>query len=258
MENSWLEEWVLYHLSIGVEHIVLYNDDEETQVSDRILKPYVERGIVENIHVPGLFGQVIREDAYCRQNDAYRDMIKNAVGQTHWLAILDLDEFVLPRQHDDVRELLDEFEEHSGLGINWSIYGANGYLKRPPTQINHLVRRAETSWSPNRFIKSIVRPGRVEMDQAHHTHFFPMRKGETVNENHEPVTWISHDISTEKIRINHYVIRSWQDFWEVKTKRPRFGDNPPCDESYYDFHDRNEVFDDEISRRFGKCLIGST
>ena len=251
-ENSWLEEWIQYHLAIGVEHIILYNDDLDTRVSDRILLPYVERGLVENRHIADR-SEVIRRETCWSQEDTYRDMIQNAVGQTEWLAILDLDELLLPRQTDDLRELLTEYEEHSGLAVNWAIYGSGGHIKRPPSQIRHFLNRSETHWDRNQFVKSIVRPSRVLMNEPHLTHFFPTKNGETVNENHEPVHGMTHDISTEKIRINHYVLRSWQDFWEVKAMRPRPG-NGPCDQEYFDLHDRNEVFDDEIARRFGHIL----
>jgi len=251
-ENSWLDEWIQYHLAVGVEHFILYNDDVDTRVSDRILKPYVERGLVENIHTHN-YPDIIRADLAVRQDDSYRDMIKNSINQTRWLAIVDLDEFVLPRRWDDVRAALEEYEEHNGLAINWANYGSSGQIKRPPTQINHFRHRSETNWGPNAYVKSILKPDRVLLDAPRHTHFSPTRDGITVNENYEQVTGMSHAVSTEKIRINHYVIRSWQDYWEVKASRPRFTGQPFCD-GYFEDHDRNEVFDDEISRRFGHVV----
>ncbi len=50
-ENSWLDEWIHYHMGIGVERFYLYNHDLDPKVSDRILLPYVSMGIVDNIHV---------------------------------------------------------------------------------------------------------------------------------------------------------------------------------------------------------------
>jgi hypothetical protein len=252
-ENSWLEEWVRYHHALVVEHFVLYNDDIDTHVSDRILKPYIDQGFVENIHVRKC-PHLIRKDGRLHQDNAYREMIGNVIGTTQWLAIVDLDELILPRQCDDIRKTLEEFEEHNGLAINWSMFGTSGYIKRPPTQINHLLHRSETNWASNHYVKSIVKPDRVLLEAQRFTHFLPTRDGVTVNENHEPVTGMRHGNSMEKIRINHYVVRSWQDFWEVKTRRPRLGPVPPCDAAYFEQHDRNEVFDDEISRRFGKTI----
>jgi hypothetical protein len=252
-ENSWLDEWIRYHRAIGVEHFLLCNDDDDPRVSDRILQPYIDQGFAENIHVRDLFG-IVREDRFWRQKDVYREMIRRSIGQTTWLAIIDLDELILPRSCDDLRELLKDYEDHAGLAMNWCIYGSSGHVKRPPTQINHLHHHSEQSWEPNQYIKSIVRPERVVLDKIYEVHHFPTEGGDTVNENHEPVHWMKHNISTEKIRVNHYVLRSWQDFWEVKASRPRFSGLGSFDEEYFHYHDRNEVFDDEISRRFGQVL----
>jgi hypothetical protein len=253
MENSWLDEWIRYHLAVGVEHFVLYNDDEDTRVSDRILQPYVDQGLVENIHIRECSGTIRTTNQFC-QDDCYRNLITNAVNKTRWLAIVDLDELILPRRWDDIRTALEEYEEYSGLAINWAIYGSSGYIKRPPTQINHLLHRSETNWQANRFVKSIIKPDRVLLNAPRYAHFIPTRDGSTVNENHEPIAGMRHAVSTEKIRINHYVVRSWQDFWEVKAQRPRRFYTPPCDEVYFERHDRNEVFDDEISHRFGHVV----
>lgn len=255
MENSWLEEWIRYHLAVGVEHFVLYNDDEDTHVSDRLLKPYVDQGLVEHIHIHES-PDMLRHNHKVQQDEAYRDLIRNSVNKTHWLALIDLDEFILPRCWNDVRTALEDYEEHSGLAINWTIYGSSGHVKRPPSQINHFLHRSETNWQPNHFVKSIVKPDCVFIDAPRHTHFSPTNVGITVNENHEPVSGTCHTISTEKIRLNHYVVRSWQDFWEVKARRPRFY-GATCDEGYFEYHDRNEVFDDEISRRFGHVVHDS-
>jgi len=253
MENSWLDEWIQYHRALGVEHFYLFNHDEDSRVSDRILKPYIEQGLVDNIHVRDLLS--VRETAQRGQMNAiYHEIIKAAQHHTQWLALIDLDEFIFPRQKDDLRELLVDYEEHAGLAVNWQMFGTSGYVKRPPTQINHLLYRAETKWKSNHYFKSIIKPDLVVLESIYDVHHFPCRTGETVNESHKPVTGLRCDISVNTIQLNHYVLRSWQDFWEVKAVRPRYNGAGPCNEEYFESHDRNEVFDDEISRRFGHVI----
>ncbi|MCL2347900.1 MAG: glycosyltransferase family 92 protein [Planctomycetaceae bacterium] len=252
-ENSWLEEWIRYHKTVGVEHFYLFNDDPDTCVSDKILEPYLKQGLVENIHVSELTGlDTLSGNDWVKR--IYGVMFETASGNTRWLAMTDLDEFILPKKQDDLRELLAGYEEHCGLAMNWQIFGTNGYVKRPPTQTCHLLHRAETHWQPNRFFKSIVKPDLVIHEMIYDSHHFPCTTGRTVNENHEPVAGVTHEISTEIIQLNHYTLRSWQDFWEVKATRPRYNGAAPCDEQYFDFHDRNEVFDDEIKKRFGNLV----
>jgi len=253
MENSWLDEWIQYHHSLGVEYFYLVCHDSDTRVPDRILRPYIEKGMVNLQYVKDMGGVDHSPSAWV-QCEVYKKVIHYATEKTQWLALIDLDEFLLPRQSDDLRVFLQDYEKESSLVVNWNIFGTNGYIKRPETQINHLFHRAETYWQRNRFIKSIVRPERVICKEISDVHYFPVLSGYSVDENYRPIRTMWNDITTEKIRINHYVLRSWQDFWEVKSQRSRSTHSSKCDLQYFEEHDRNEVFDDEISRRFGHFI----
>jgi hypothetical protein len=252
-ENSWLDEWIQYHRAIGVEYFYLFNDDEDTHVSDRILQPYVEQGFVENISLEEIkeISSVARQ---WRQLKTYEYAFQYTAGKTRWLATIDLDEFMLPKQYDDLRELLVHYETHSALAMNWQIFGTNGYIKRPPTQINHLLYRAEENLWSNHYFKSIVQPERVLLEKLYDVHHFPCRDGETVNGNHKSVSGLRCDVTTNVIQLNHYCLRSWQDFWEVKFHRDRFNYAGAFKPDYFERHDRNEIFDDDISRRFGHII----
>ena len=240
-ENHWLKEWLDYHLTVGVEHFYLYNNDDDPTESDRILKPYVEQGLVDNIHAPGAVLQVP-----CMGN-----AIRDFHAATHWLAFIDLDEFILPRRSDDIREVLQNYEFYSGLAIHWTIFGSNGHIKRPPNQIDHFLRRAEESFDVNRHIKSIVRPSLVIPETVNHPHFMGYRSGYAVNEVYRIVDSPFDDYCGNVIRLNHYRVRSRQDMEEVKIPRKRSDCFLEIEENYFENYDRNDVYDDEISRRFG-------
>lgn len=252
-ENSWLDEWIRFHAAVGVEHFYLYNHDLDSRISDKILEPYVQSGLVENIHISEmkyLKGIPQRQ----RMNEIYRTIIGDAAGKTVWLGMIDLDEFILPRRCDDLREVMKSFEDYSGLAINWTSFGTSGQIRRPPTQINHLLHRGPQDWEWNGYVKSIIRPDQVALQDIYDVHHFPCHDGVTVNENYEKVTWMQHGISTETIRINHYLLRSWQDYWEVKATRPRYNGAEECNEDYFRRYDRNEIYDNEISKRFGDVI----
>jgi hypothetical protein len=252
-ENSWLDEWIQYHLSVGVEGFYLVCHDRDTHVADRILQPYIERGLVDLQYVRDMTDLDQSPTAWV-QLEVYKRIIRHVTGKTRWVAMIDLDEFLLPRLCDDVRQFLEDYEEEGAIAVNWQIFGTSGHIKRPPTQIKHLLYRADTNWDRNRFVKSIVRPDRVVSEKIPDVHWFPIKDGNTVNEKREIVPSMWHEIATEKIRLNHYLIRSWQDFWEVKCQRARSVRAVRCDEQYFDFHNRNDVYDDEISRRFGHVI----
>jgi len=264
-ENAWLDEWIQYHHAVGVEHFYMVSDDVTpfVKVSDRILQPYVDRGLVTLVHVNEM-GDAISGNRAALQDDVYKEIIKRAVGKTRWLGIIDLDELLLPRSCDDLREFLREFEEYSGLAVHVQLFGTSGYIKRPPTLINHLLRRAETMFGCNGWLKCIIKPDKTNTDVHWYLtlHHPPMTEGAIVKENHVPVHGgYCGNITTEKIALNHYALRSWQDYCETKEYRNQFGlTMNDYGMDYFLRHDRNEVFDDEISRRFGhvmNCYCGA-
>jgi hypothetical protein len=257
-ENSWLEEWIQYHIGVGVEHFWLFNHDDNPIVSNRILKPYIENKIIEMISIAehDELRQIVQADI---QTFVLKEAIQQALKKTYWLALIDLDEFLLPRQKDDLRFVLQEYEEFSSLVVNWRIFGSSGFIKRPPTQINHLFQRAKKENWFNKYVKSIVRPETINLDliakyaNISLPHMFIPHIGNPVNEQFEPITNIGfrQNFHDEKLVINHYALRSFQDFWEVKVLRGRFYDLQFCTQKYWDNYNRNEIFDDEISNRFG-------
>jgi hypothetical protein len=254
MENPWLDEWIRYHAAVGVEKFYLVCHDTDTRVPDKILQPYILQGLVELRYVRDMPDLNQSPTAWV-QRDVYRKIIRHVAGQTRWIAMIDLDEFLLPKHYDDVREVLAEYEECPGLAVNWQVFGTNNHVKRPATQINHLLHRAETDWERNRTIKSIVRPDQVIIKEIPNTHYCHMKHGHIMTSNHSPVSWYqTSDVATDKIQLNHYMLRSWQDFWEVKAQRARNIHAQKCDEHFFNCHDRNEVFDDEISKRFGRII----
>lgn len=262
-ENSWIEEWIRYYMGIGVEHFYLYNHDTDSKVSDRILEPYVSLGIVENIHVADSsvlqsLGKALMQPA------AMQDAFRRAVGKSHWLAVVDLDEFILPKQSDHLPDVLKEYEEYSGLVAHWQQFGTSGFIKRPATQINHLLHRAPSSHWTGRQFKSIMKPECVDIrnilqntKRQFTPHIYPILTGKTVNELHREIQYdaILQPSTGEKIVVNHYILRSYQDYWEVKHPRGRFNGMHDFPDHYWEENDLNDVYDDEISKRFGHFIV---
>ena len=85
-------------------------------------------------------------------------------------------------------------------------------------------------------------------------HAFSYHTGHAVNEKYHPADSPFHDYSGEAIRINHYILRSVRDYWDVKVTRGLATWSYDREQDFFD-HDRNEVFDDEISEKFGDEIL---
>lgn len=244
-EWPWLIEWLRYHLFLGVDHFYLYANEqgEDFERSCSALAPWVARGVVTLIQAPGRGKQL----------SSFNDAVRRARKHTRYLALIDLDEFLLPLQSDSLIDTLDEIDDFDTLAVNWACFGSGGLLTRPASQIDGFLWRAPDDFSVNWHVKLIVRPEKAStFHTPHHC------DAHTRDETGRTVVGPFNNLVPEKLRINHYVVRSHEDFWKVKAVRGR-PDNPNNDRNaeFFRMHDRNDVFDDEISRRFSAKVKAS-
>jgi hypothetical protein len=211
-EARWLKEWVEYHLLIGVQHFYLYNNFSRDNYED-VLQSYLERGTVELIEWPYVGGKTF--DA--PQCHAYRDALSRAQNTVKWLAIIDVDEFLVPVKDDDLTAVLAAFEPDSAIGgvcIAWVYFGTS-YVPRIPLDklmIETLVLNGDGIETPGPFpwdqgtFKSIVRTDRTKSFESPHVAVY--------NAGHSHVP-LFHDL----IQINHYWTKDDAFFNEVKIPR---------------------------------------
>ena len=111
-EAVYLDEWIKYHRMVGVEHFLLYNDASEDDWQ-KVLNPYIAEGVVEVISWPSQS----RKHFIGNQISAYQDALKKLNGVSEWLALIDLDEFLLPAQERTVTDCLKKhFSQTTFLG----------------------------------------------------------------------------------------------------------------------------------------------
>ncbi|MGB3514483.1 MAG: glycosyltransferase family 92 protein, partial [Microcoleaceae cyanobacterium] len=239
-EGPYLAEWLEFHKIVGVERFYLYNNNS-TDNTLEILRPYIEKG------------EVILTDwptEYEQQNRAYRNCLKKFKKESEWIAFIDLDEFIFPTQKDDLREILEDYQDYPALGVNWLIFGTSGHINKPEgLQIENFTKRAENEWKANLNFKSIVRSeSTIDCNSPHH--FVYREKGVAINENYEELLGkISHLHSVEKIRINHYFTRSLEEA-KSKIRRGNATGNAKSKRKFSSIkvNDRNEVEDLTIQR----------
>ena len=211
-EARWLKEWLEYHLLTGVQHFYLYNNLSKDNYID-VLRPYIDRGDVELIEWPYVSRRTY-DDAQC---DAYHDALSRARNTVKWLAIIDVDEFLVPTKANELTSVLVSFESDStvgGLGVAWVCFGTSYVLKIPSDKlmIETLVlsgggidTHESFPWDQGTF-KSIVRPDRTESFE--NPHLASYKSGQF----HVPVY---HDL----IQINHYWTKDEAFFKQVKLPR---------------------------------------
>lgn len=241
-EGPYLKEWLDYHILVGVDKFYLY-DNESTDNTTEILKPYIKRGIVDYTYYPGK----------AQQMNAYHDSLNKHYNETKWMAIIDLDEFIVVTEHENIPEYLNTLPQNfAQLTIGWVQYGSSGHKTKPDGLLmENYKRHAEKSWG----IKSIVNP-RLVIDLTNpHSHIVA---GFTIDENGKKLGRIIQDenrnITTNKIRCNHYVTKSFEEY----VARMNQGSATTQKSTEYrsiekfNWYDRNEVYDDIMDKYIEK------
>lgn len=215
-EARFLKEWIEYHKIVGAQHFYLYNNESNDNYLE-VLQDYIEDNTVElmNWEEPN-FQRSGQKLAYMHAINRTREAVK-------WLAIIDIDEYLVPKNHDTVTEWLHQYEREGigGIGINWQMFGTSFVSKINSNQLltEQLTLKALESHSENIHIKSILRPKYVV--EPPHVHHFEYCEGYVqVNPNFEPFKGpFSPYISTDKIQINHYWTKDEAFLYETKIPR---------------------------------------
>ena len=233
-EGPYIKEWLDYHILVGVNKFYLY-DNESTDNTTEILKPYIERGIVDYTYFPGR----------AKQRPAYYDAIERHADATRWMALIDLDEFLVPVHHKTLPEFLHTLPRFSQLIVSWVDYGSNGHETKPDgLVIENYTKHARDNWG----IKSIINPRLITFLGNPHYNYVA---GPTIDENGKRIGKLNQEknpTTINKIRCNHYITKSHAEYMarcnlgdagsgaKVKT----FGRDP---ETNFRRFNKNDVYD---------------
>jgi hypothetical protein len=214
-EARWMPEWIEYHRMLGVEHFYLY-DHLSSDHPEVVLADYIKDGIVTLQRIDEDVGGNFMHLAI----KTYNEVVAAARGQSTWLALLDVDEFINPKHTTSLPVLLKDFEKYGGLTMNWQMFGTGGVAEVLPdqTMIELLQLRGLRTLGHNQHVKSIVQPLKVTQVVLHFAYY--TEGFHAVNSEHEQVDGpFDPRIRVDKIQLNHYFCRDQKFLREVKIPR---------------------------------------
>lgn len=219
-EAPYLKEWIEFHRLMGVEHFYLCSHCS-TDNYQRVLQPYIDRGIVELTTWNDNPYPDHGEFCYGIQPSWYNEVLDKSRGVSQWVAFLDSDEFLCPVEKKSVAEFLKDYEEFGGVSVNWLFFGTSGVdkLSSKKLMIEQLTRCADYNLETHTFIKPIVQPiYATKCPVAHFIGFLPNYYA--VNPNKDRLTTPGRSVIVlDKLRVNHYWTRDEDYFYKVKCAR---------------------------------------
>lgn len=230
-EGPYFKEWIDWHLSRGVERFYIY-DNGSTDSTRKVLQPYIASGTVVYTPFPG----------HRMQLAAYDDCLLRHRLEARWIAFIDLDEFIVPVADASIPAFLSRFESFPAVEINWLVYGSSGQREKSGRPVMERFRRHSLPGHPlNRHVKSIVDPRRVfNMIGCHEA---ARIDGLAADSHGNLITrnFREREPQQDVIRINHYAVRSFQEFVEKQARGRASGTRRTVEREYFDRYDLNDI-----------------
>ena len=208
-EGPYLREWLEYHFLIGVQRIYVYDNGSADDTPD-VLAPYIADGRVIYTAAPGQLMMF----------PCYADALYHGREEARWLGFIDVDEFVVPHECDDLRDFLRDYEAYPAVGINWVVFDSSGHEHRPQTYgalvtANYTHARRDYQYNGTQSyltIKSFVNP--MEVLGMPSAHFGAYRDGRrAVSETFEEISGVFSRVnSCRRAQINHYYTKSADEY----------------------------------------------
>lgn len=216
-EDNYIEEWVNYHKKLGFDSIFIYENDWDC-------------GIV-NSHV-----FKIKCNGSKQQIPSYNQFIINYKSEYDWAAFLDVDEFLVLKKHNNVKDFILDYANEDAIGVNWVFFGDNGL--NDENDFGVLNRFTKRQIGPNQHIKSIVKLKNTNNMYVHN------HSGKCVDTNLKRIdnSPFNVDGPLDVAQINHYFVKTKNEFIK-KINRGRADTGTYRNINEFDEHNFNDVED---------------
>lgn len=244
-EAPYVLEWVAFHLAVGFDEIVIYDNDSTDDLA----------GLFRQTRWPVRIVPWPTQAGRSPQGAAYDHFVESRRRTGDWVAFLDLDEFLNLKTHGSIRAFLLDYKGFDAIGFNWRMFGSAFQAKASDgLVIDRFQRAARLDYDINRHIKTIARCSQIVEAGVHSPALRPGAR--FVSPDRTPRTggcnaWQTH-LDHSIAQINHYFTKTAEEF-ERKRSRGR-ADLPPespdriRSEDEFRAYDRNEDVDTSILR----------
>ncbi len=197
-EADYLEEWLAYHIALGVDHFLIY-DNGSTDETPGLLERFINHGLVTCIDWPMRAGQL----------SAYNHSLRMFGTTSRWMAFYDPDEFLVPLVDDDIPTFLERFRDKATVRIPRLEFGYSGH-RRPPGALTieayaQVANVLDLDLDMPPRVKSIVQPAAVSAVGVH------LAFAADLPEPGQPTETAEVEVRG-LAQLNHYYTRSFEEF----------------------------------------------
>ncbi|KAG4097231.1 hypothetical protein H8356DRAFT_426419 [Neocallimastix lanati (nom. inval.)] len=272
-ENLYIREWVEWYKNLGVNKIVLYDNNKvDGEKFEDVINDYIINGFVKVINRRGIvktnkeIGPKEIKEKKSVQAESYHDCYYNNYKNNDWIFFFDIDEFLsIESKYNDIYEFLNDFNKYDGIRVQWRVYGDNGYLHYENKTVNERFGSRKNSQYSTR-VKTIIKCKEYKKDLIINASGLLNRELTFVNLKKKRVKNYLNDKEAYfdlPVYLNHFITKSTEEYIKRKYKKPdaSFGLNKEINFSinfikgqYFKYNNRTkekeEMFNSLINEKF--------
>ena len=225
-EHEYLDEWIKYHLNLGINHIFIFEDIDSISHKN-IVNKYIDRVSLNSI------SEILNDNDLLKASELKRTKKKSIhhiyvkkgleyiKSQSYdWCFVIDCDEFIT-LENSGLDKTLSLYKDYEAIVLQWKLYGASGLISKPNYRNSGVVdiyTKEFTGYIPEK--RYALCKTCYNMKAYRESHFW---------NSHQPsdiCNWCRTDFSKERdipvyanIFIRHYITKSWEEYvWKLNER----------------------------------------
>ncbi|WP_286144695.1 glycosyltransferase family 2 protein [Bacteroides caecimuris] len=197
-ENKYLKEWIDWYVSLGFDHIFIYDNGTKEDVNDII--QVFDDDVKNKIMV------ISWKDKYNNiQQDAYNHFLENGGKQCRWCLFADSDEFLrFNNDTENVNAFLKNYENYTEVWGYLEEYNANGQEIYEDKPVRERFTQKFDEYELY-YWKNFIQVNRIDCFQRHYAYYNEDKGRCYRNEKYNKDLFV----------IEHYYTKSWEE-WKEK------------------------------------------
>jgi len=193
-----IEEWCYYHLKLGFDNIYVYQNNWICDITN----PKVHIIDFPIVHEPKRSPPQMR---------AYNSFLRENRNTYDWVGFIDVDEYIVLKQHHHIKEFIAEFDNPYGIGINEVYFGSDGQLTIDKNNQYSLINRFFLRSKMDSRVKCIINTAaKSSMAMPHKPN------SQLLDTNYQYFNSANHPNGSINIaQINHYYHKSLEEWRQI-------------------------------------------
>ena len=228
-EHEYLDEWIKYHLDLGVNHIFIFEDidsDSHKEICDKygdMVSLNSVTDILDEVDVK----TVIELKETKRSNPQFIYFKKGlsyiqSLSIYDWCFVIDCDEFItFETNGSKLEDTLEIYRDYDAFILQWKIYGASGHIEKPSYKNGGIIDTYKEEMKGYIPIKKPYLTKPCYNMKTYKSQFFGH-----IHQTSDFCNWCKTDFSKNRetiiyknIYLRHYITKSWEEYvWKRKTR----------------------------------------